>query len=189
MLISLAIFAVVTAFVTANFRAGRQGDELRIAGGLAATALRRAQTLAVSGQTVLMCDAGANADKVCAQAADCPSGSCVRRVPPGYGIRFTTVDPQRRMTVLFADGNGNAALDAGEEMRTDSLSPGVFVSVTSVDPDVSGVLDVVFSPPKPTVTYNGSTAQAVASVVITHSTTGQSRTVTINRVSGQISEE
>lgn len=191
MLISLSIFAVITAFVTANFRAGRQSDELRQSTQLLATAIRRAQTMAISGQTVPYCQGGTNDKKVCPNgtSAECGGGTCVRDLPKGYGIRLTTVAATASKVVLFADIDGDLAYDAGEEIRVDSVTPGPFVSVTSLNPVSSNVLDIVFVPPQPKVWFNGSTASAVASVTLTHRTTGLTKSVSVNQITGQINAD
>lgn len=191
MLISLSIFAVVTAFVTANFRAGRQSDELRQSTQLLATAIRRAQTMALTGQTVPYCQGGTNDMKVCPNGTnpECGGGTCVRDLPKGYGIHLTTVAATAAKAVLFADIDGDKAYDAGEEIRTDTVSPGVFVSVTNLDPVAANVLDVVFVPPQPKIWFNGSTASAVARVTLMHKTTGLTKIVSINQITGQINAD
>lgn len=192
MLISLSIFAVVTAFVTANFRAGRQSDEIRLSSQLVATAIRRAQTLAIAGQASPSCVGGANDKKMClgGTAAECPSGACVIDVPKGgYGIRLTTVSPDSRKVILFADLDGDRAYDAGELMRSDTVSPGPFVAVTALNPVASNVLDIVFEPPKPKTWLNNSVATPIATITLSHTTTGSSKTVTVNAVSGQVNAD
>ena len=70
MLISLAIFAVVTAMAVANFRAGAQGDELRVSARIIASTVRRAQTQAVAGSSVFFCHGGTDEGKVCPSGDD-----------------------------------------------------------------------------------------------------------------------
>ena len=192
MLISLAIFAVVTGMVVANLRVGRQGDEVRFASQLAASAIRRAQTLAISGERVFMCRQGVNDGHTClsGQIDECPGGSCARRVPSGYGVRFSTAEEDRMKMLLYADGGepANRVFDPGETVRSDSIAPSQLVVIDSVSP-AGATLDIVFAPPKPTVYVNGGTADVNASVTFRHLHTGQTRTVTINRISGQISAE
>lgn len=191
MLISLAIFAVVTAFVTANFRVGRQGDELRIASQLAASAVRRAQTAALAGQVVRWCDGGTNDRKLCPGGTDaeCGGGICRRDTPSGFGVRFSTADGENRTSVMFADIDGDKRYDPGEDIRHDNVSSGPFVIVSAVDPAASDALDIVFTPPKPSVTYNAATTDVVATVTLRHTDTLQEKGVTVNAVSGQVSAE
>lgn len=191
MLISLSIFAVITAFVTANYRAGRQGDELRIGSNLVATAIRRAQTAATAGQTVMFCRGGARDLKTCPSGrdAECGGGVCVTEVPNGWGLHFSAVSPDDKKMVLYADINGNRQYDAGEAVRTDSVSGGPFVSVVAVTPAAGSILDVIFEPPAPLVYFNGSAAAATASIVLRHTATGRQKTVSINRISGQVNAD
>jgi prepilin-type N-terminal cleavage/methylation domain-containing protein len=191
MLISLSIFAVITAFVSANFRAGRQGDELRIGSTLVSSELRRAQTAATAGQTALFCRGGTRDLKTCpgGTAGECPGGTCSTEVPNGWGVRLSTISPNDKKMILYADTNANRAYDAGEEVRTDSISGGAFVSVKTLTPVSIGTLDIVFEPPAPIIYFNGSTATAIASIVLQHTTTAATRTVTVNRISGQINAD
>jgi len=192
MLISLSIFAIITAFATANFNVARQGDEVRLASQLVASSLRRAQTSATAGETTRFCRGGSNDLKVCPTGLDseCSGGGvCVREVPTGYGQHFTLSGADTRKVIFFADIDGDKAYDVGEEIRRDGISPGAFVSISAMSPLAGNDLDVVFVPPKPTAYFNGSTADATASLTLRHSTTAATRTVTINRISGQISAD
>jgi prepilin-type N-terminal cleavage/methylation domain-containing protein len=191
MLISLSIFAVVTAFVTANFRVGRQGDELRLSSQLAATAIRRAQTLATAGQTTAFCRGGTNDLKTCPSglSSECGGGTCVVEVPRGYGIRFSTAAADARKLITFADLDGDRAYDVGELLRTDAVSPGLSVRVSTLSPTAGSTLDIVFEPPKPTVYFNGSTATGIATITTLHSVTNQVKNVTVNRITGQVNAD
>ncbi|KPJ85501.1 hypothetical protein AMJ57_02870 [Parcubacteria bacterium SG8_24] len=191
MLVSMAIFSVITAFAVANFRAGQQGDELRISTQLVASTIRHAQTLAMAGQTLHYCHGGSTEGRLCpsGEDAECSGGSCIRDLPLGYGVRLSTDVTGRRVAIVFADTDGNHALDAGEELRRDSVSSGPFVQVSALDPHVAGTLDIVFIPPKPLVKYNGAETDTVATITLEHRQTGRTRQVTINRISGQVNAD
>lgn len=192
MLISLSIFAVVTAFVTANFRAGRQSDEIRLATQLVATAIRRAQTMAISGQTVPYCQGGTNDKGICPGGTnlECGGGTCVREVPKGYGIHLTTVGTGASKAILFADTDGDKLFSTRETVRTDSITPGPFVVASALDPVSAGsALDIVFEPPKPKIWFNASQSTGIASITLRHTTSGQTKNVTINIISGQINAD
>lgn len=191
MLLSMSIFAIVTAFVTANFRAGRQGDELRLSSQLVATAIRRAQTLAIAGQTVAFCRGGTRDLQTCpsGSSAECGGGTCVVEVPRGYGIRLSTALADERKVVLFADLDGDRAFDSGELIRSDTASPGPSVKVSTLSPTSGATLDIVFEPPKPTVYFNGSVATGVASITTQHAATGKTKNVTVNRITGQVNAD
>jgi prepilin-type N-terminal cleavage/methylation domain-containing protein len=191
MLVSLSIFAVVTAFVTANFRAGRQGDELRVSSQLVASSIRRAQTLAIAGQTVFWCDGGAQDRRTCPGGTDaeCGGGVCRRDIPDGYGAHFSTVDGEDRRVTVFADIDGDLRYDEGEAIRSDSVSSGPFVFVQALAPEDGSALDIVFTPPRPGITFNGDTSQVVAAIDLAHRETGAVDTVSVNAVSGQVNIE
>lgn len=191
MLLSLSIFAIVTAFVTANFRAGRQGDELRLSSQLVASAIRRAQSLATAGQTTAFCRGGTRDLQTCPSglSSECGGGTCVVEVPRGYGIRFSTVAVDARKVILFADLDGDRAFDAGELIRSDSVSPGPSVRVQALVPVAGNTLDIVFEPPKPSVFFNGLTTTGIATVTTVHSVTNQTKNVSVNRVTGQVNAD
>lgn len=191
MLLSMSIFAVVTAFVTANFRAGRQGDELRLSSQLVATAIRRAQTLAIGGQTTAFCRGGTRDLQTCPSglSSECSGGTCVVEVPRGYGIHLSTAVADERKVVLFADLDGDRAFDSGELIRSDTASPGPSVKVSTLSPTSGTTLDIVFEPPKPSVYFNGSTATGIATITTSHAATGQTKNVTVNRITGQVNAD
>ncbi len=194
LLISIAIFSVMTGYVISNYRTARQSDELRQGASLLANSIRRVQTMALAGEGVLSCSGGSSTgvSTTCATAADCKNGgSCVRSLPKGYGVHLTMSSAVgSKQAVLFADLNGDRLYEKGEEIRTDSISAGPSVSITSLAPmTVATDLDIVLEPPKPTVWFNGSNASAVATVVLQHSASLRTRSVTVNRVTGQVSAD
>jgi prepilin-type N-terminal cleavage/methylation domain-containing protein len=190
LLISLAIFGVVTGFLMASFRTGRMIDEIRIGSQVAASAVRQVQTRALSGSTVGICASGSNKGKLCGLgvAGACPSGTCAPQVPRGYGVRFSATGERSGKAVIFADLNGNRSFDSDESLLETSYSPSGNVSAGSFYP-MGTALDVVFEPPRPTVYVNSGTAENSVTVTLRHETTGQTRSIRINRVTGQVSGE
>ena len=196
MLISLGIFAIVTGFVMANFRTGSQSDELRISAQLVANGIRRVQTSAMAGQTVKFCrDSSTGADGlICSNGgdADCPAGSsCVNDVPSGgYGIHFEATEEGKHTMVSFIDTDGDRLFDPQEEYRREGVSPDIFVSVSGLTPSAPGpALDIVFVPPKPSVFFNAASDEAQAVITLQHRSTLNTKDVTINAVSGQVSAD
>lgn len=191
MLISLSIFGVITGIVIANFRAGQQGDELRISGQLVASTMRRAQTAALGGEEINYCKGGTDNLEVCLSGddADCAGGVCDPDIPRGYGIHFTTADDGKRMMTYFADTDGDRIFDETEIVSQRAVSSGEFIEISSLVPLSGNRLDIVFVPPKPTVYFNGTTVDALAKVTLRHITTGAFREVMINRISGQINAD
>lgn len=188
----MSIFAIITGFVMANYRAGQQGDELRIAAQLVASNIRRAQTSALGGSMVSCCIGGSRDGLMCGLSVGdqgCPGGKCVTDLPRGFGLHLSSVEGDNRKMVYFADLDGEYDYDVGEEVRVDAVSSGKFVSVSGVSPASGGVLDIVFVPPKPTAYFNNSTDESGAEIVLQHAHSGATRTVTVNRLSGQVSAE
>lgn len=104
LIVSIAIFGLITASVLVNFRAGSRGDSVRQSANITATMLRRAQTMTLSGELLL--------------DESFPIG--------GYGIYFDSADPDT--LTLFADIDGNYVYDAGEEIDTEDLAGDAYFS-------------------------------------------------------------
>ena len=194
MLVSLAIFGVISGFVMANLRVGGQGDELRLSSQLVASAIRRIQTMAVAGQTVYFCRKSGEitGSKLCSTGKDteCLEGSCVKETPPGgYGLHLSSAAGSERTMITFADLDRDHGYDAGEEFRRDSVSSGTLVGVSTLQPVTEGKLDIVFAPNAMAVYFNQSTEMAIATITLRHSHTGAAKRVIINSLSGQISAE
>jgi Tfp pilus assembly protein FimT len=162
LLVSLGIFIIITTMVVANFRAGSRGDDLRISAEAMVSNLRKAQNMALAGQ---------------------PTNDIIP--PGGYGLYFNLATPDRY--VIFADVNGNLAYDSGEALVDGLVTLPREVRITSVSPVI--ISTVVFKPPKPTIYINGGPTEAALSVTIKHTSSEQTRTVTVNRVSGRIDIE
>jgi len=105
------------------------------------------------------------------------------------GVRIATLEGENRSLIVFADTDGDERFDAGEAVRSEAISPGPFVSIVSVAPDDAGTLDVVFTPPKPRTSFNGSDADGIATIVLEHQHTNTQMSVTVNRVSGLVTVE
>lgn len=202
MLVAMSIFAVVSGLTISNYGSGRRSDELRYAGQILDTSIRRAQTNSLAGTTVGYCDATADDSRtrLCPNGlSDCREGeTCVTDVPNAWGIHLTYAASGARSIVLFADVNGDFRYDPFEAVRSNSISPGKSVVVSGLSPAVNQALDITFMPPKPTVRFNGlpsAPGEAVpglpllASVVLTNPIDGTFRRVTVNRLSGQVSNE
>lgn len=191
MMVSLAIFAVVTGFTIANFRAGSQSDDLRIGQQLAASAVRRAQTAALGGELVSYCAGGAYDNKIC-PTAGCGAGQCQRGVPQGFGVRFMKAAPDNQKTIFFADINGNRAYDGGEEIRSDTLSSsrkiGLSAIVLAPSNGAPDSVDIVFVPPKPVTYFNAANTDATVTLTLRHTVTGSTKVISVNRVTGQVNQ-
>ncbi|OGL75087.1 hypothetical protein A3C96_00615 [Candidatus Uhrbacteria bacterium RIFCSPHIGHO2_02_FULL_60_10] len=191
MLISMTIFAVITGFVTANLSQSRSGDELRLSAQLVASSIRRVQSYSLSGQLVKLC---ADNSGACPRGQlDCPGLiACRDDLPKAYGVRFSPIIGNEKRIVFFADQNENGIFDDGEEFRTDAISSGRFVTVTSTSigtTALSGALDIVFFPPKSAIKFNGEISETTAKIVLRQPRVARDRTVTVNRISGQVNSD
>lgn len=190
LLVSLSIITVITGQMLANFRSGQRLSELRFSTEIVMAQLREIQTNAVTGRLVGICSGGTNDGKVCeatkVPSLDCTGGSCDDRVPSGYGVRFSTVNPTEY--VVFFDVDGDATYDPGEE-----LNPKPYVStgqVAFVGADASIPLDIVFTPPFGRVHVNGSPSGANSvEITLSHLNGSEERHVTINRITGKIEHD
>ena len=194
MLVSLAIFGVISGFVMANLRVGGQGDELRISSQLVASSVRRIQTMAVAGQTIYFCrnSGEITGSKLCptGQDLECSEGSCVREIPPGgYGLHLASAPGSERTIITFADLNRNYGYDPGEEFRRDSVSSGPLVGISELQPSTDGKLDIVYAPNATAIYFNQSTETAIATIIMRHSHTGATKRIIVNSLSGQISAD
>jgi prepilin-type N-terminal cleavage/methylation domain-containing protein len=191
MLISLGIFGVITGMVMANFRVGSQGDELRASSLLVAGVIRRAQTAALTGETARFCrDESGNDGQVCSSDDICGAGTCVSDAPRGgYGVHFETSETGKRLMIGFVDTNGNGVYDVTERVRSDNISANIYVNVIGLAPAVDSALDILFVPPRPQVKFNNTTSEPIATITLQHRYTNQTKIVTVNSISGQISAD
>lgn len=162
LLVSIGIFIVITGMVVANFRAGSRNDDLRIAAETLVSALQKAQNMALAGQLV--------------------NGASP---PGGYGVYFKLSDNDRY--IIFADLNGDLEYTSGEALADGTVSLPKDIVISNVQPAV--ISSVIFQPPKPTIYINGGTAESAINIILRHNLSGQTRTVMVKRISGQIGME
>ncbi|MBN1585051.1 prepilin-type N-terminal cleavage/methylation domain-containing protein [Candidatus Uhrbacteria bacterium] len=201
LLVTMSIMAIMTTMAVANFRVSEYGDELRYAASNLAAEIRRAQTFALVSQSIYQCrEAGDMNGSLCTagEGGGCgESGRCILDTPRGgYGVRID-YGTGGRTALFFADtGDEDRSGDSDHSYqeyellrRLEFAAAGRNVSVSAVDPDGGGFLDISFSAPRPTAWFNGRNDSPIATVTLTHAKTGQVRTVRINGISGQVSVE
>jgi prepilin-type N-terminal cleavage/methylation domain-containing protein len=146
LLVSISIIGVITGMMMANFRGGQQSAEVRLATDILVTQIRAVQTSALTGRLVSVCSGGSRDLDVCEPkdpTVICSGGVCQKRVPSGYGIRFTSISPT--VYTLFYDTDADRRYDAGEE-----LADAPYVSTAAVrfqTSDAGDPVDLVFTPP------------------------------------------
>jgi len=148
LMVSIAIFGLISASVLINFLAGARGDSVRQSANIAANFLRRAQTMTLSGELL------AN--------GTFPSG--------GYGIRFDSSDTNT--LILFGDNNGDHAYDAGEEINTQDLVSNAYFNATGnldvlfSSPDADVYFNGATTDPSKQVVFSASETEIIQNVII-----------------------
>jgi len=160
LVIVAGIMAFLLVLVLSNFRGFEQRSALDGETDKLASVLRQAQIWSLTGQT-----SSATRYSYGVHLSKCASGSCAY--------------------ILFRDTEtgGNKLYDAGEEVVSYTLPQGVYVD--SLTPNISNQSDIVFLAPLGLVYINGAVSASEEAIVLKH-TTGRQKSVTVNRVSGQI---
>ena len=180
LLVAIGIFVMLLGISVAGFRSGDYASALRFGAANLIATLRDAQTRSQGGQTVSVCPVPT--DAICASASAC-GAPCVSRVPAGgYGVQ---TNPGGSTTTVFADLNSNARLDAGENIETMRFDArGQVTVVGSIgDPEI----DIVFLPPRGAMRVNADPSITTFTMNLTHPSIATLRSVTVNTISGQIS--
>lgn len=184
LLISMGIFSVISGFVLVNFRSGSRKDELRLAADQVSAILRDVVARATAGTSVAVCVANATATVLPQGATTCANGGVlVTQVPPGWGVAFGVGTPSA--LTLFADINNNLQVDAGEVYSVERFSASGLVAASAATPNGTQTA-VVATLPNPDITIAGNPAETEATLSLTHTVDGGSRTVHFNRVSRRI---
>ncbi|MEK7545513.1 MAG: prepilin-type N-terminal cleavage/methylation domain-containing protein [Patescibacteria group bacterium] len=189
LLVSISIIGVLTGMMMANFRGGQQAAEVRLAADILVGQLRAVQTSSLTGRLAAVCSGGAEDLDACEPkqpAVTCSGGSCQKRVPAGYGIRFSTLASSEY--VLFYDTDDDQRYDAGEEY---AAAPYVSTAAARFQGSPSGdPLDIVYAPPFGKLYVNGSdSGPTTVSLTLGHQFGNMTRHVTIYRLSGKIEHD
>ncbi|MAG28570.1 hypothetical protein CL632_00270 [bacterium] len=156
LIVSIAIFGVITGAVLVNFRAGSRNDTVRQAGVVTASILRRAQSMTLSGAVLT--------------DGTFPAG--------GYGVRFASSDTDT--LVLFADIDGNFNYtDSTEDIEEINIPEDTVFNA-------GGTLNVLFSAPDADVYFNGTTSEVSKQITMSADGSSITRDVIIYRLSGQV---
>lgn len=181
LIIVIAIFLLISGMLLVNFRRSRQGDIVRI------TALRFATDVQRMQSTALV-------------------GGVGDRLAVAYGVHIDTAQPNRY--VLFGDRircsqnaqdvevcSANGQYDAGADPREELSDGTVSLPTTMRIADIRTVpsdaavpaADVLFRPPRGTVVIAPEATEV--RVILRHTDYDDTRTVTINRISGRVDVE
>jgi len=135
LVVVIAIIGLMTALVLPNYRFGEKSLALQRSAYKLSQDLRRAQEMATSAR----------------EFQD--------QVPPGYGLYLNLFQPTQY--ILFADVDGDGDYDAGEAIETLEFEKGI--NLDSLSP--GSPLNIVFSPPDPTVSFLPDAETALITIV------------------------
>lgn len=203
LLIVIALIGLLTTMVVVNFRRGNFSNDLRQVSIELSQNLRLAQQYTIGGNSILLCSD--NSTHCTTEGDPCLTNSAVCRsgVPQGgYGAHFGS----NFQYTIFGDITDNGLLDSGDDTsvivkRIDGK--GIHISFyqlegqTATVPDPSSPLNIVFDTPQGTIHFitldsGGNMVDNINSnilrILVTSDNIAVCRTVSINRISGQISE-
>ena len=130
LMVVIAIIALISVIVFANYREGEKQFSLQRSVHKLAQDIRRAQNMAMAAKEYSGCSTG---------------------YKYGYGIRLTTAGAETGHYILFADCNNNEDYDSGEMVEDIEFESGVEIKTLSGDP-----LRITFTPPDPTINIKPS---------------------------------
>lgn len=211
LLVVIALIGFLTTFVMVNFQRGERANELKRAGTEVQQNIRLSQTYSIAGNSVHYCSAASTEDvryKPCSLSGTVcfdAGGSCIIGVPlGGYGVHFDTITQY----VVFGDTIANKSYDgvgkdytiieknlSNERISILRMKFGEDLSFT---PSATNYVDVTFEPPTGIGHFysngiearDGSNQPYIKLQILVRSAfiTNTCRIITINRVSGQVSE-
>ena len=213
LLVVIALIGVLTTFVMVNFQRGERANKLKRAGTEVQQNIRLSQTYSIAGNSVRYCSSASPSDKMfkpCNLDAWCDGGSCITGVPlGGYGVHFDTPtqyvvfgdtygDP---MANHYYDGVGDDYTIIENHLSNEGISVAriKFGEESSFIPSGSNYVDITFEPPTGKVHFYHNETEArnlesqlyttVQILVQSDFIANICRIITVNRVSGQISED
>lgn len=189
LLVAITIIGVISTLVFTNIRSGNPTQTVLLQADSIVSLLNKAKYNSQSGV-------------VFDEAA--PVG--------GYGINFEEcgfgTTPSTCIITLFADtsndfvygqapvgggGEGEIVVPAGsefvEEIEVSDPNFSIRVQANYLNEDFSDQMNVIFKPPQPIVCFNGNCSNTEGDIVIqiAHEDTNQTASITIDRVTGQVS--
>lgn len=211
LLVAMAIFGLLVALVIANFSKGTETNKFKEASLKLAQNIRIAQNYALSGKSLWRC--ADDKSIKCEEDAECGGAdpSCENRVPTGgFGLNVTgniyNVFADQYQTSLSAPSRTFNGAD-GSAIIVENMSSGV-ASITayrlsgqSGQQSLPSTIDITFEPPTGKIhfcinksdcsTIDQEATDNIISFLIakTNDPTHNCRQVTINKISGQISEQ
>ncbi len=153
----IAIISIMSAVAATGYSENKKSAALDKAVQQLALDLRRAQNMAMNTAVF---------------GGSVPAG--------GYGIHLTV---SSGIYTLYADTNGNKQYDGSDGVvLTKTLDSPIIVDTVT-----NNVTDIDFLPPNPIVYFNGGTVINTTAITLKYGASGPAKTITVNRLTGQIS--
>ena len=116
------------------------------------------------------------------------TGQTSDNVRYSYGIHLEECNALETCEyIFFKDIDKDYIYDQNESITSGNYAFIKGVYIDSVDPNLSGILDIAFVPPLTEIYFNGETSTSQAEIILTSSfTSGNQKIITINQESGQI---
>jgi len=165
LMVVIGIMVMMLVLTIPNFQNFDKNQILETEADKLFSVLRQAQVWSLTGQTV----ASARYNFGVHFNSGCTAGAC------NY--------------VFFKDSwnGGDKIYAVGEAYDVGQSSFGKGVYVSAISPVLNGALDIVFEAPSGTIYFNGATASGSnATITLTSSISGKTKTITVNGSSGQI---
>lgn len=186
LIVSLAMFAIITAVAIAGFRGATPAEELRIARRKLIEDLRTAQIYALTGRKCQEGDGGDNNE-------NCP----LNTVPAGgYGLCIQRCSAPPCSYILFADNNSSKRYDDGEMLSDGQKEFGgkIIINRFSLFAAESWIgeddpVDIVFSPFSTNLSINNDEDISKIKIFLRDSRINQEIMILVDRLTGVIAEE
>lgn len=161
LLIAIGIFALISASLIVNFRAGEKLSNLNFGSQSVAQEIRRMQAMALGAKSV-------------------PGYG----IPGGYGARFESASNTRY--ILYADKNNDKIYtDATELLDGGIVNLPYGVIINSYAPSGASI-DIVYTTGNGLIFINGAQMALEARVVLEHPGLGKTKTIIISLLSGLV---
>ncbi|MBU0598594.1 prepilin-type N-terminal cleavage/methylation domain-containing protein [Patescibacteria group bacterium] len=214
LLIVISILGVLTLIIMVNFRSGTRSNELRQAGLEFSQNLRLAQSYTIGGNSLMFCDESSPEivrynECIVPDDTPCDTGICVNTVPRGgYGISIASTENYW----IFGDKKNNNYFDGDiydfgvvykdlsyKSLHIKEIKLGEEDAIIPNDTD--NRIDVTFEPPTGIIHFfvggaggqeaedsSGDLINKLEILITSDYVTSYCRKISINRISGQISE-
>ncbi len=160
LMVVIFIFIVIFTATMANFRHGERTEELRLAADHVASVIRQAQSQALAG-------IGEETD-----------------LSTDYGLLFIE---EINQFLIYKDNNKNKIYDIVGNELIETITLPQTITITEV---TGGILNIVFSPPRPTIYINGDTVLQEAEIKLNHlKISDKQGTINFNRITGRVNSE